>query len=88
MTQFINLSSSFFLRSFVIFTLLLINYPTLIFSQLGYTYSFSNCRTGSQDAFAIGETTYICININGKVTSIFNVATDTFAAINIAACKY
>jgi hypothetical protein len=38
-------------------------------------------------SFAISEKMYICINFNGKVSSLFNVVTDGFAAISVKSCE-
>lgn len=56
-------------------------------SGLAFSYPFANCRVGQATSFGIGDETYVCININGKVTSIYNVVTDAFAAISISACE-
>jgi hypothetical protein len=54
---------------------------------LAFTYPYTYCRINRADSFGIGETMHLCLNLNGKVTSIFNVVTDQFSAISLAACE-
>lgn len=57
---------------------------------LGNTYNF-RCEPGgiySDDpALAVGEKSYVCIIVNGKVTTLFNVEVDRFSAISVQGCE-
>lgn len=38
----------------------------------------------AQPALTIGSQAYVCININGKVTSMFNIKVDQYTAVTLA----
>ena len=55
-----------------------------------FDYPYSLCGppgSSATQSFAQGETSYLCINFNGKTKSIFTVTVDQFAAISVSGCK-
>lgn len=62
-------------------------------AQTAFTYPNSVCAPASQNAdpgrrFVVGETAYLCLNINGRTTAFFNVVVDMFSAIEVQGCAY
>ena len=61
------------------------------FSYSAYTLG---CRpnvdssTSSSVSLTAGNTAYVCININGKVTSMFNVVVDQYTALTVSGSAY
>ena len=56
------------------------------FSYSAYTFGCQpNVGSGSTTAVSLsaGNTAYVCLNINGKVTSIYNVVVDQYTAISV-----
>lgn len=54
-----------------------------------FTYPFTACEVpGASRSLAAGETTYVCLNINGVVTSIYNVVVDSFHAVALQGSNY
>jgi len=43
---------------------------------------------GSTVSLAAGQTAYVCLNINGKVTSIYNVVVDQYTAITVSGSEW
>lgn len=57
------------------------------FSYSAYTFGCQpNVVSGSTTtsvSLTAGNTAYVCLNINGKVTSIYNVVVDQYTAISV-----
>ena len=56
------------------------------FSYSAYTFGCQpNVGSGSSTSVSLsaGNTAYVCLNINGKVTSIYNVVVDQYTAISV-----
>lgn len=59
-----------------------------------FTYPYNACfpshgsPVAKRESLAIGDTTFICVNINGVITSLFNIRVDEFSAISFQGCKY
>jgi len=77
--------------SILIFSLLL----SFVFSSTNgdayFDYPYSLCGPQGSSAtqtFAQGETSYLCINFNGKTKAIFTVTVDQFAAISVSGCEF
>lgn len=73
--------------------LILIFSPFVLSSTNGdayFDYPYSLCGPQGSSAtqtFAQGETSYLCINFNGKTKAIFTVTVDQFAAISVSGCE-
>lgn len=58
-----------------------------------FTYPYNACAPShgsplaKRESLAIGDTAYLCVNINGVMTSFFNVKVDEFSAISFQGCK-
>ena len=72
--------------------LLLLLSPAPASAQLSSAFSYSlPCApaSGNQDAgvrYAVGNTAYLCITLNGQVVSMYNVVVDRFTAIALQGC--
>ncbi len=44
----------------------------------------ASLTSGSTVSLAAGNTAYVCVTINGKVTSIFNVVVDQYTAVTVS----
>ena len=41
-----------------------------------------------QPSLSAGDTAYVCININGVVTSMYNLVVDQYTAISVTGCAF
>ena len=58
-------------------------------AHFDYPYSLCGPQGSSPtQTFAQGETSYLCINFNGKTKAIFTVTVDQFAAISLSGCEF
>ena len=80
------------LLSLLLPPLLLLLSPAPASAQLSSAFSYSlPCApaSGNQDAgvrYAVGNTAYLCITLNGRVVSMFNVLVDKFTALALSGC--
>ena len=72
--------------------LLLLLSPAPASAQLSSAFSYTapcapasgNLNAGA--AYAVGDTAYLCITLNGQVVSMYNVVVDKFTAIALQGC--
>jgi len=66
--------------------------PRAAEAQVGSAFAYSApCApaSGNQNpaaAYTIGNTAYLCITLNGRVVSMFNVIVDKFTALALSGC--
>jgi hypothetical protein len=55
---------------------------------LPFSYPYAECAVpNAGNKLALGDQTYVCLNFNGRVTSMFNVRTDEYTAVSIQGCE-